>query len=97
MDTITMDKNHISRGQRRWYVPWRGSKWHIKSKEEETQVNANKPNFRKSGRDIKTPSPYETYFEGNQQGAQLFGMKTEDNVESTKNLKIIAANYIFDQ
>ena len=32
--------------------------------EEETQGNAEDPNLRSSERDRKTPSPYETTFEG---------------------------------
>ena len=31
--------------------------------EEETQINAEDPNFRRSGNDRKPDSPYEAYFE----------------------------------
>ena len=45
------------------------------SSEEDTQDNAKGPNLRRSGSDIKIPSPYDPSFEGDQYGYQLVNMK----------------------
>ena len=53
--------------------------------------------MRRYGHDIKPPSPYESSFEGNQYGAQLFDMNMEDKMLTTKSLNSIYMNDIFDQ
>ena len=58
--------------------------------EDETQGNAEEPYLRRYGHDRKPPSPYDPYFEGKRYGYQLFSMKTEDKMTTTKNLNIIA-------
>ena len=65
--------------------------------EEETQRNDKDPNLRRYGCDRKPPSRYEPYFEGKRYGAQLFGMKMEDKMTTTKNLNSIYVNAIFSQ
>ena len=53
--------------------------------------------MKRSGHDRKPPSPYEPYFEGKRYGPQLFVMKMEDKITTTKNLNSIAVNDIFSQ
>ena len=52
--------------------------------EEDTQDNAKGPNYRRSGSDIKIPSPYDPSFEGYQYGDQLVNMNMEDNMTTAK-------------
>ena len=53
--------------------------------------------MRRSGRDRKTPSPYDPSFEEKRYRDQLFVMNLEDKITTTNNLNSISVNAIFAQ